>query len=371
MHVRLQCAWLVERSDAHEPEIGPVSVVAPDRGLTLGAAVNVVRSVLARHWHGYRLAAKQFDRLSLDDRVEDEGAARQPLAVVTMTAVDEHWLVEELIADGSAGTAARHFLWHDEMIRASRTVSLEVRADVFPHLVMPVGPFVATLRAPVVQMMGDPPVPENLGHSVGRAAVLPRTAAGREVNVAGRVLMQIPGIVLVGHIVDRIIEIEVVVVHPVHGIVQVVNAGERIAAFHVVWMFEEGVGGMIGAERCAVSGDRDAGRLALGVDEGKHFAGDVIVVLRLQPAAMERMRAFVVERIALDSVDAEDADSTLIDVGDEGANHALTFLLPLVAHAGRKSEDGRTVIAVSGDAHVPIEAVRIPTMMVTTHIVRR
>ena len=32
---------------------------------------------------------------------------------------------------------------------------LVVRADVFPHLVMPVGPFVPALRAPVVQMMGN------------------------------------------------------------------------------------------------------------------------------------------------------------------------------------------------------------------------
>ena len=109
VHVRLQGAGLVERSDAHEPEIGPAPVVAPYGGLTLGAAVDVVRTVLARHRHGYRLAAEQLDRLSLDDRVEYERAARQPLAVVAMTAVDEHWLVEELVADGSAGAAASDF----------------------------------------------------------------------------------------------------------------------------------------------------------------------------------------------------------------------------------------------------------------------
>ena len=37
--------------------------------------------------------------------------------------------------------------------------SLVVRADVFPHLVMPVGPFVPALRAPVVQMMSDAAIP--------------------------------------------------------------------------------------------------------------------------------------------------------------------------------------------------------------------
>ena len=33
--------------------------------------------------------------------------------------------------------------------------SLVVRADVFPHLVMPVGPFVSAFWAPVVQMISN------------------------------------------------------------------------------------------------------------------------------------------------------------------------------------------------------------------------
>src|SRR5262249_23197673 len=112
VHVRLQNAGLVQGADAHEAEIGPVPVVAPERGLTFGATVDVVRTVRARHRHGYRFAAEQLDRLSLDDRVEHERAARQPLAVVAVTAVNEHWLVEELVADGSAGAAAGNFLCH-------------------------------------------------------------------------------------------------------------------------------------------------------------------------------------------------------------------------------------------------------------------
>jgi len=66
-----------------------MSIVAPKRGLTSGAAVDFVRSVLAWHRHGHRLAAEQLNRLGLDDRVEYERAAGQPLAVVAMTAVDE------------------------------------------------------------------------------------------------------------------------------------------------------------------------------------------------------------------------------------------------------------------------------------------
>ena len=94
VNIRLEGARFVERSDAHEPEIGSPPVVTPDRGLTLEAPVDVVRTVFARHRHRYWLATKQLDRLSFDDRVEYERAPRQPLAIVAVTAVNEHWLVE-------------------------------------------------------------------------------------------------------------------------------------------------------------------------------------------------------------------------------------------------------------------------------------
>jgi len=233
--------------------------------------------------------------------------------------------------------------------------SLEMLADVFPHLVVPVGPIVAAFRAPVVEVMIYAASLEDFRHLVGRAAVFSGTAAGREVNVAGCELFANPGIMLIGHVIDRVIEIEVVVVHSVHGIAKVVDAGERVATLHMVGMFEESVGGVISAERCAVGSDRDAGRLALGFDERDDFAGDVVVVLRLHPTAMERMRAFVRERIALDAVDGEESDSSLLDVGAERSDHALAFLFMFVAHAGGESENGHAVIAVDINAHVAAE----------------
>ena len=56
-------------------------------------------------------------------------------------------------------------------------------ADIFPHLVMPVGPFVPALRAPIVQMMINPPAREHRRHLVGRPTVLPRASAGHEPDV--------------------------------------------------------------------------------------------------------------------------------------------------------------------------------------------
>src|SRR4029077_9438137 len=158
---------------------------------------------------------------------------------------------------------------------------------------MPVGPFVPALEAPVVQMMSNAAVPEDLGHSVGRTAVLPWTTAGYKPDVATRVLMEIPRVTLVSHIVDRVIEVEVVVIHAVHRIPHIVDARERVAALHVVGMLEEGVGRVIGTERCAQGGDPDAWRLALGVNERENFVRHIGIVLRLHPAPMEGMRSFV------------------------------------------------------------------------------
>ena len=222
-------------------------------------------------------------------------------------------------------------------------------------------------RAPVVQVMRDAAVPEDLGHSVGRPAVFPGSAAGHEPNVAARVMMKKPRVTHVRHIVYGIIEVEVVVVHAVHGVAHVVDARERVAALHVVGMFEESVGRVISAEGCAQCGDSDARRLALGVDERENFVRHIGIVLRLHPAAMKRVRAFVIERIALHAVDAEDSDASLVDVGAKGANHALAFHLRFIAAARRESEDRRAVVAVNRNAHFPIETVRVPMLMVTMH----
>src|SRR6266481_4903067 len=120
-------------------------------------------------------------------------------------------------------------------------------------------------------------------------------------------------------------------------------------------MLEEGVGRVISTERCAERTYRDAGCPAHGVDEGEDFVRHIGVVLRLHPTPMEWVRALICERIALHAIDAEDSDAPLVEIRAESANHALTFLLPLVAHAGGEGEDGHPVMSVNGDAHDAVE----------------
>ena len=68
-----------------------------------------------------------------------------------------------------------------------------MRADVFAHLVMPVGPVVAAFRGPVVEMMSDAAAREHVGHSIGGPAVLPGTTAGHESDVTAPILFEKPG----------------------------------------------------------------------------------------------------------------------------------------------------------------------------------
>src|SRR5205814_4307577 len=84
--------------------------------------------------------------------------------------------------------------------------SLVVCSDVFPHLVMPVRPFVPTLRAPIVHMMSNAAIFEDLRHSVGRPAVLPRTTPVHEPDVPTSLLLLIEWVYLVSHVVIRFIE---------------------------------------------------------------------------------------------------------------------------------------------------------------------
>src|ERR1017187_3852270 len=125
----------------------------------------------------------------------------------------------------------------------------------------------------------------------------------------------------------------------------------------MIGMLEEGVGRVKGTERRSQRGNRYARRLALRVDEWENFVRHVVVVLRLHPASMEGVRSLVLERIVVHAVDGEDSDSPLFQVGAEGADHTLAFLLPFVAATRGEGEDGHAVIAVNGDAHVAVEAV--------------
>src|SRR5262249_50583789 len=221
--------------------------------------------------------------------------------------------------------------------------------DVLGHLVFPVWPVMATHRSPVVKRMANSLAGENFRETVTRATVLPRTGAGANVNVTRGNLLIKPGITHVGEVIDRVVKIKIVIVHSVHKISYVINAGHGKTPLDDIGVFEQRVRGVVSAERCSHRRDGDAWGLAIVPDEGNDFFTEVGIENRLHVAAMKRMRTVVVEAEAVDGIDGEEFDFSSINEVSERVHHALAFQLELVTGACRKTEKWRAPVAVDDD----------------------
>ncbi len=124
---------------------------------------------------------------------------------------------------------------------------------------------------------------------------------------------------------------------------------------------------MVGAERGADGGQRDARRLAIVADERHHFVDDVFVVLVLHPAAMKRVGGTIAERIAMIDVHAVQFHPPGLDRTGQRLEHPLSFELPFVA-AGRRKHDGRwPPVAADQHAHFTSETTRVPPVISAAH----
>src|SRR5260370_35771161 len=106
-------------------------------------------------------------------------------------------------------------------------------------------------------------------------------------------------------------------------------------------MLEERVGRVVGTERHAHRRDADL-RLAIAPNERHDFFAQIRVENGLHVAAMKGMRGLVVEREAVDGIDAEEFYFAGVDEVAKRADHALTFELPLVTRGGGKAEQRRS-----------------------------
>ena len=211
----------------------------------------------------------------------------------------------------------------------------------------------AALGTPVIYGMADALAGQDFGEAIGGAAMLPRSGAGDEVNVAGSELLVIPGIGEIAEIVDGIVEIEIVVVHAVHEIPEVVDAGHGEAALENIGVFEERVCSVICAEGGTHGGDSDLG-LTIVPDERNDFLPEIGIKDRLHVAAMKRMCSFVIKAQAVDGIDRVDLHAAGINEIRQRADHTLAFEFPFVSGAGGEAEKGRSPVAV-GD-HPEFEA---------------
>ena len=317
---------------------------------------------VAAHRHRHGLDLDRRERLARAQAVEHEqpehGGNQQqqrpaPRARALAVAVD--------LERGQLAFQVRHVRLHGYVGSSTAGVSVLV------ELLLPERPVVAAVGAPVVDRVADAARPQHARELVGRAGVLEGAVAGDEPDVVLRQLLQVPGIAQARHVVDGVVEVEVVVVVPVHEAAQVVDPGQAQAAPEQLRVLQQAVDGVVRAERRARRGDRDAGRLALVVDERHHLLGDVRVVHRLHVGAVARVGALVVPALVVDRVDAEELDLAAVDVVAEGRDHALPLELPLVAAARREHEHRRAPVPVDADPHLAPEPGRVPDVVLDLH----
>src|SRR5271156_5361356 len=113
----------------------------------------------------------------------------------------------------------------------------------------PEGPVVPAQRSPIVEMMSDSFARQDIREAVSRAAVFPRSVAGGDMDVAMTELRHYVSVGKVREVIHWIVEVGVVVVHSVHEILYVVNAGKWEAPANDVGVLEQGVCGVLSAER--------------------------------------------------------------------------------------------------------------------------
>src|ERR1051325_5604621 len=194
---------------------------------------------------------------------------------------------------------------------------------------LPIGPVVAAHRAPVVERMANAFVRENAGEVICGAGVFPLPSTGGEVNVAGSKLPVDPGVGKIGNVVHGIVEVKIVVVHSIHEIAQVVNAGHGEAALDDVRMFEERIGSVIRAERRAHGGDCDL-RLAVAPDKWDDFFSEIRIENGLEVTPMKGMRGLVVKAQAVNRVNGIKLDAAGVNKIGEGTDQSLPFQLPFI-----------------------------------------
>src|ERR1700722_566121 len=246
---------------------------------------------------------------------------------------------------------------------------LEKPAYVFAHLMLPIRPVVPALRAPVVQRMPDALARKDLGQPIRRPAVLPLTCAGADMDVARGQLSQDPWVVQVSQVIHGIVEIKIVVVHPIHEVSHVIHAGHRKAPLDHIGMLEKRVGRVIRAERRAHGRNGDSRTLAIVPNERNDFFSKVGVKNGLYVTPVKRMRAFIVKAEPVDGIDAEEFYFAAVDEIRQRADQALAFQLRLIARAGRKPENRLSPVPVDNDAHLETQPGRIPAAIFTFHSV--
>ena len=209
---------------------------------------------------------------------------------------------------------------------------------------------------------------EDAAHGDGGRGFLVGTLAGDEVDVLLPAQLAEGGVVVgeVGQVVERGVEVDVLVPIAVGVVLEVVAAAHRDAAVEEIGAAEKGVGGVQRAE----GGAGDDGLHAAGalrVDERRDLVAHVGVELLVADGLVPRVHVVVEPALAVDGIDREDLHLAAVDEGRDGVDDMEPLILEVIGGGGGKHQEREAVVAVDGDLHVLVKAGAVPLVDLAVH----
>jgi len=84
--------------------------------------------------------------------------------------------------------------------------------------------------------------------------------------------------------------------------------------------------------------------------------------------SLKRVGVEVVPAFLVDTVNAKQADPSLIDLALQRAHHTSVFVFKEPAHGRGKNKYGGSGVTEAKELHVPTEAVTVPAMVFAVHV---
>src|SRR5262245_37006898 len=177
--------------------------------------------------------------------------------------------------------------------------------------------------------------------------------------------VQSPGILLVGDVFHRIIEVDVLVVVSVRNARYIVNAAHAQYPPHQPWVAQGEVDRVVRPEARPRA---DEVRVAVDPPRARqHLVGQVAVVLHAAAGALLGVHPATVPRLSVHLIEADNLEVPRLQVPVQRPDEAA--VLPVVVRVLRRRErqHARPGVAEDEQLHVPAERGAEPTVVVAVH----
>lgn len=187
-------------------------------------------------------------------------------------------------------------------------------------------------------------------------------------DVGATYRIQSSAIIQIAQIIDRAVEVDILVVEAIHKALDAVCSAEGDEFAEGPRILEDQVGGVVGTKARPTRHDEVG--FSTVADERYDFVDDVALVLFVALHAREGVDAFVVEAFGIHGVNADDLVLTAFQLRLESFNHLEVFPLKEAAQAAGKNEKRGTGVTETQHFHASVQARAVPLYILTFHNVR-